>query len=312
LAPAGRRPQPETGACSVNEITTPNTGRDRRGGKLPRRTDVSPRMHTHGRTPRTLLLLAALFTFAHAAKPKEGPEVLVVSDVPNAAAALRPTREKPVYYVILGGAERTLGDPIAGEKMPDSATLKYEIARALHSQGFLLTKVGGPRPRIAIVYAYGTANLSTVDLQDTDPSTGETTTSTISFNRAEIAALVGALKADRHLLMSSEADRINQAARDDRLYVLIAALDVDALARKERKLVWRTRISIDSRRQSLPEALRVMLTSAAPYFATETDLPKFIEDADRRKAEVLIGTPTVVDDGKVSTPAPAGNPPANR
>lgn len=270
-------------------------------------------MHLIGCAPRLLPLLAALFTLVNAAKPKEGPEVLVVSDAPNpAAAALRPTKEKPVYYVILGGAERTLGDPIAGEKMPDSATLKYEIARALHSQGFLLTKVGGPRPEIAIVYAYGTANLSTVDLQDTDPSTGETTTSTISFNRGEIAALVGALKADRHLLMSSEADRINQAARDDRLYVLIAALDVDALTRKERKLIWRTRISIDSRRQSLPEALRVMLTSAAPYFATETDLPKFIEDADRRKAEVLIGTPTVVEDGKASTPAPTPTPPAQR
>ena len=46
--------------------------------------------------------------------------------------------------------------------------------------------------------------------------------------------------------------------------------------------------------------------------ATETDLPKFIEDADRRKAEVLIGTPTVVEDGKASTPAPTPTPPAQR
>jgi hypothetical protein len=224
---------------------------------------------------------------------------------PN-APALRPTKEKPVYYIILGGAERTLGDPIAGERMPDPAALKFEIARALHSQGFLLTKLGGPRPHIAILYSYGTANLSTVDLEDTDPGTGETTTTTISFNRREIAALVGAFKADRHLLMSSEADRINEAARDNRLYIFIAAFDAEALAKKQKKIVWRTRISIDSRRHTLPESLRVMLASAAPHFARETEMPQFIEDADRRKAEVLIGTPTVVEEPKPQLPSSAG------
>jgi hypothetical protein len=125
-----------------------------------------------------------------ASKPKEGPEVLVVSDVVDSqATALRPTKENPVYYIILGGAERTLGDSIAGERMPDRARLTQEIERAMGSQGFVLT--------------------------------------------------------------------------------------------------------------------RVMLASAAPYFATETDLPKFIEDVDRRKAEVHIGTPTVVEEPAPKAPAPA-------
>ncbi|MBI5691290.1 MAG: hypothetical protein HZC55_14495 [Verrucomicrobia bacterium] len=257
--------------------------------------------------PRQVRAAAALVLLSAAAsaasKPREGPEVLVVSDllVPE-FPALRPAKDQPVYYVILGGAERTLGDPIAGEKMPEPAALQYEIARALHSQGYLLTRVGGPRPHIAILYTYGTANLSSVDLVETSAETGETTTSTVTFNRREIAALVGALKADRRLLSSFEADRINEAARDNRLYLFIGAFDVDALARKEKKLLWRVRISIDSRRHTLPESMRTMLASAAPYFATETDLPKFIEDADRRKAEVRIGTPTVVDDGKAAAP----------
>ncbi|MSU48258.1 MAG: hypothetical protein EXS37_04060 [Opitutus sp.] len=242
------------------------------------------------------LASSGLTAFAASKKP-EGPEVLVVSDVlASSPEKLRPTKENPVYYIVLGGAERTLGDSIAGEKMPDRAVLTQEIERAMGSQGFTLTRVGGPRPSIALLFTYGSANLSTVDLNDTDATTGETTTSTIAFNRREIAQLVGALKADRHLLMSSEADRINEAARDDRLYILVAAFDVDALVKKQRKLLWRTRISISSRRQSLPDAMRVMLASAAPYFATETDLPQFIEDADRRKAEVLIGTPTVVEE----------------
>jgi hypothetical protein len=81
------------------------------------------------------------------------------------------------------------------------------------------------------------------------------------------------------------------------------ALDTAALLQKKRVLAWRTRISIDARRTSLPESLRVMLASAAPYFGTRNDLPVFVEDADRRKAEVTIGTPTVVRD-----PAPPAAP----
>jgi hypothetical protein len=262
------------------------------------------------RRPVSLLLLAALGAAAALAAPKkpEGPEVLVVSDVHSRdAIAQRPTKERPVHFIVLGGGERTLGDAIAGEPMPDRATLTREIEAALVSQGFSLTRLGGPVPQIAILFSYGSANISSVDLTDTDPTTGETTTSTIAFNQREIAALVGAFKADRHLLMSSEADRINEAAREDRVYIFLAAFDVQLLRQKQKKVLWSTRISIPSRRRSLPESMHVMLTSAAPFFATDTDLPKFIEDADRRKTEVRIGTPTVVDDAAPSPP-PAAAP----
>jgi hypothetical protein len=249
------------------------------------------------RRPLFALSLAAVALLSAGAKRPEGPEVLVVSDIvaPGDPARLRPAKDRPIHYVVLGGGERTLGDAWAGEKMPDKAALTAEIQRALSSQGFTLTQVGGPKPDIALLFSYGSANISSIEISDTDPTTGETTTSTIDFNRREIAQLVGAFKADRKLLMTSDADRINEAARDDRVYIFVAAFEVESLLKKKPVVLWRTRISIPSRRHSLPEAMRVMLASAAPYFATETDLPKFIEDADRRKAEVHIGTPTVVE-----------------
>jgi hypothetical protein len=252
-------------------------------------------------------LIFGAITSVFAARPAEGPEVLVVADVAaHFAAARRPSPENPIHYIILGGMERTLGDAIAGEKMPDRGALAQEVERALASQGFTLTQVGGPKPAIAILFTFGSANLATLELNDTDATTGETTSSTIAFNQREIAQLVGAFKADRHLLMSSETDRINDAARDDRLYIMLAAFDVEALVKKQKKVLWTTRISISSRRQSLPAAMRVMLASAGPYFATETTRPRFIEDADRRKAEVRIGPATVVDDAL--TPPTAAAP----
>ncbi len=228
--------------------------------------------------------------------------MLVVADLYTDAATARPTKERPIHFFMMGGTELTLGDPIGGEPMPKKETVAAAVAGALASQGFVETKLGGLVPTIAIVFAYGTANLSTVELSDTDAGTGETTTSLISFNSREIAALVGADRASRRMLMTSEADRINEAARDNRVYVLVAALDIEALRKKQRKLAWRARISIDARRTTLPENIKVMLASAAPYFATTTDLPQFIEDADRRKAEVIIGTPRVVDEDVKQAP----------
>ncbi|MBI5768273.1 MAG: hypothetical protein HZA93_10795 [Verrucomicrobia bacterium] len=255
---------------------------------------------------RLTLLLASLAPAVALAASKlpEGPEVLVVADLYDQKSGLtRPTKQRPVHFFVFGGTELSLGDAIAGEPMPRKETVAAAIAAALVSQGFTATQVGGPVPDIAIVFSYGTANLATAEINDTDPSTGETTTSIIGFNSREIAQLVGADRASRRMLMSSEADRINEAARDNRVYIFVAALDVEALRKKQRKLIWRTRMSIDARRRTLPETMKVMLASAAPYFGTNTDLPQFIEDADRRKAEVIIGTPKVVED-EVAKPPP--------
>lgn len=231
-------------------------------------------------------------------KPKPGPDVLVVGDaVPDLPEQFQPTREKPVYYVLLGSAERTLGAVWAGERQPDRAVLEGEVARVLASRHYLRTQLGGPMPQLALVVTWGSANLMIDDLEETNDD-GETVTSSLVWNRREIAQLVGADKAYDKMLSSTEAEEINDAARQDRLYIMVAALDAQALAKKQKKLIWRTRISIESRRTSLPESLAVMLDSAVPYFGRSTDLPVFIDDNLRRKADVQIGTPIVVEEQK--------------
>lgn len=248
-----------------------------------------------------LLALVVLSAPAFAAKkPKRGPDVLVVGDASEEMPEeFRPAPGRPVHYVILGAAERTLGASIAGEPQPDRAVLEKEVIRVLETQGFVRTQIGGPMPQLALVITWGSANLMIDDFEETDDE-GETITSSLVWNRREISSLVGAYKANQRLLSSSDAEAINDAARQDRLYLMIAALDAMALVNKEKKLLWRTRISIESLRNSLPESLSVMLASAAPYFGRDTELPVFVDDNVRRKAEVHIGTPVVVpsDDKK--------------
>ncbi|MDD4892217.1 MAG: hypothetical protein PHU85_20030 [Phycisphaerae bacterium] len=261
--------------------------------------------HARHLLPVISLLCAPILTHAESRKPA-GPDVLIVSDVPaDQTTVTRPTADKPVHYIFLGGLERPLGQAIGGEPIPGRAEVQKEIGAALASQGYLPTQVGGPKPSLVIVFSYGTANLVTDEIAglDSEPST------LVAYNSREIFQLVGADKASQHLMLSTEADRINDAARNDRLYVFVAALDAVALAKKERKLVWRTRISIELRRHTLSDSLHVMLTSAAPYFGSTTELPVFLDDADRRKASVKIGPLKVLDDN-VKHPPTA--PPMNK
>ncbi len=271
-------------------------------------------------TPRLLsrsrfLIAGAVILFAQyqsaaadsaKAKPKPGPEVIVVADaMTNPPIELRPAPGKPIYYVLLGSLERTLGAAIAGEPQPDKAVLQREVEKALASQGFIRTQVGGPMPSLALIVTWGSANLMIDDLTETNPDTGESTTSSVVYNRREIAQLVGADKASRRMLSSSEADTINDAARQDRLYLFIGAFDVLALAKKQKKLLWRTAMSVESRRTSLPESIPVMLASAAPWFGRDTEMPVFVDDAARRKVDVRIGPAVVVPDSPKDAPPAA-------
>lgn len=240
-----------------------------------------------------LALLAPLpvwagLIFNRNAKPT-GPDVLIVGDVftENALPEYKPTPDQPVYYMFMGGLERTIGSSIANEPMPDTEVIRQEVIKTLAKQNYQETKVGGPAPQLVIIFTYGSANF--------DGFIGD---------RREMSQLVGANKANRQFLSTSESEQINEAARVDRVYLMVAALDAMALAKKEKKLVWRTRISIESLRNSLPESLSLMLADAAPYFGEDTDLPVFRDDT-ARKASVKLGDLKFLDE-----PAPPAPPPA--
>lgn len=241
-----------------------------------------------------LTLLSCLLVVAprleSAPKKATGPEVIVVADrMVESTQAPRPTPEKPVYYFLLGGKEKPMGDAIAGEPMPTREEMVGEVVAALATQGYRRTQLGGPAPTQAVVFSFGTANLSSLEMMEDDG-----TASTVGFNQREIRQLVGADKLAPSPQVTTAAERILDASREDRVCIYVAAFDAVALAKKKKVLLWRTRVSIDSQRRTLPESLKVMLASAAPHFGTQADLPVIIEDADRQRTDVQVGAPVVV------------------
>ena len=249
-----------------------------------------------------LVALGCALELSAAKKPKKEPDVLIVADnFGHDVNLLRPSEANPINYLLLGGQQWDLGSSVAGEKMPPASELEALIHRTLASQGFTQTQVGGPMPQIVILYGYGSAYLEVDEYSedDVDSETGEitgSTTTTTMLNGREIFALAGAAKIRGKILSSAITDEINDAIQTGRLYITVSALDAQALREKKKQIVWRTRISIPSRGNWLPDAMAVMLASAAPYFGADSDMPIILREEDRRKTDVQIGEATVVDE----------------
>jgi hypothetical protein len=232
------------------------------------------------------------------AKPKIPADVLVVADAASTEAAenLRPEPGRPIYYIILGGVAADLGSPWAGDHPPDPQLVRTEVIKTLATQGYIETKVGGPVPQIVLVLSWGQANLALDEFTSSEddptasadqPAVTDVTT-TVAYNAREMGNLIGLGKANRKQLSGSEVEQLNDAYRSDRYYIMVAALDAQALRKKVRKFVWRTRMSIDAHREDFTQNLQAMLSSAAPYFGRSEDRP-IIVDEKVRNATVRMG-----------------------
>ena len=265
-------------------------------------------------TAALILALASAVTASSAEKLKANREVLVVADaLKSVPEELRPAPGRPIYYVFAKG-QVTLGESVAGIKMPSPAAMEEAVVASLATQGFVRTQVGGPVPSLFILATWGDANLADFSYRpevDANQSAEEqaeqakfqatlSSTSAASRDRVKAENLVGTAK--MLSLPPAEIDRLAAASNEDRLYISIMALDAEAFRQKKRKLVWRTNMTIDGR-YKLADMVPTMLASAAPFYGRNADAPAFIDDRDRRRFEVEVGTAKVVPEEPLA-PAP--------
>jgi hypothetical protein len=246
----------------------------------------------------------------HAAT-KSPPNVLVVSDVySDLPDSLRPKPGQPVYYYLLGKKQADMGSVSRSEPRADPEKIQAEVAKALARQGFVATTVGGPMPTIAITIGFGGAvlDLANLPVPPTDPRTydfSEPEPAQMMMNRREIELLVGADKLRKRGSTSEDKAENQDAASASRGYITVAAFDMkQLLENKKLRLLWRTRMSVDSAHHPLPESIEVMLVSGAPFFAREASAPVFVTETDRRKANVEVGNPYVVPEASKSSAVP--------
>lgn len=90
-------------------------------------------------------------------------------------------------------------------------------------------------------------------------------------------------------------------------FVIASAYDCAAMAKGERVLLWRTKMTVNSSGISMTESLPSLIASAGPYFGREMTETVTITRRMLREGRVEIGTPTVIDDN----PAPPPKAPAD-
>ena len=255
----------------------------------------------------TLGTVAALPPLVAVAEEVRGPEILVVGDAVSGGEEFRPSPGKPIYY-IFSQTNIPLGDVVAGIKLPAPAMIEQAAVAELTKQGYVRTQVGGPVPSLLIIAIWGEANFT----NPTDPADDLSDAGVLSlrtYDRRKMEQIVGTAKlaGDTNLLgaemfLSTPKGRKVLAAstEQDSYYVSLVAFDAALFAKKQKRLLWRTSMSLEAR-NDFALALPAMFASGGPLFGRNVAEPAFLDDRDRRKFGVEIGEARVVPDTPEST-----------
>lgn len=89
-------------------------------------------------------------------------------------------------------------------------------------------------------------------------------------------------------------------------FVVASAYDYPAMLKGEKRLMWRTKMTVDAQGVALKESLLPMIASAAPYLGKDMSEVNVVSQRISRQGKVEIGEATVVEaDVRRPTPAPA-------
>jgi hypothetical protein len=264
-------------------------------------------------------------------------DLTVITEVTEEGKKLPPTSpEHPAYYVAQPAGFVQVGDTYGNEKSLRPDEVEHLLKKALAANGYLPAAPAAQPPSLVVIYFWGSHNV----FDSTDESRSADSVVRNILDRAalvggdkfarELATLFrqaddlasanqtlsgAALGIDPVLgpaqmaffdpvnlfkLRSTKNEFLVDQASDDCYYVVASAYDYAAIANKQRKLLWRTRMAVNSRGVSQGQSLPMLIASAAPYFGRDMAEPEILT---RRANEehIVIGTPTVVE-------LPAGAP----
>jgi hypothetical protein len=95
---------------------------------------------------------------------------------------------------------------------------------------------------------------------------------------------------------SPEMERLVDELFSSSFFVVASAYDLAALAKKERRLLWRTRMTVNAIGVNMVETIPPLIASAGPYFGRDMPDPVVLTKRISRDGKVEVGTPVVVPD----------------
>jgi hypothetical protein len=254
-------------------------------------------------------------------------DVTVITEVTKDGKKLPPvSKTAPAYFIPFAAGCQQLGATYVGESLPVVAELERHLQRSLAAYGYLPAQPPATPPSLVIIYSWGTHNdLEHVDYSEI-PGGSPLSTQQVARHLYERALLIGGSRFAREFAValvgysdlsyapvSSEmldfASPLNLLRYRnenygflldhvaDELYFLVAsAYDYNALSKNEKKLLWRTRITVSNAGVSMKETVPALIASAGPFFGKEMDAVNVVPKRLTRGALVEVGTARVIED----------------
>lgn len=234
---------------------------------------------------------------------KRDIEVITITDMsPEGRLHRRPTPEKPVYYVAVSVGFRDLGGIVGGEKQPPNEEVVRTLTKVLAKQGYLPASDTSPQASLVLMLAWGTLNADLEYGMDPDAPPRQRNRQQIikflggykmGFSARDFDPLTPSLGGLNFLDFDSRA--LYDISSEDFYVAVIAAYDAAAMMKKEKKLLWTTRVSCPSRGFWLPDVLPTMMAISGPNIGREMNRPTWINASEKYKPDVQIGDPVLVE-----------------
>jgi hypothetical protein len=226
-----------------------------------------------------------------------------------------PTPEAPTYYFIKSMGYHHEGQGVSDEGKVSEENIQKLVQTALASSHYLPADPEHPAT-LALFYFWGVH--SKLDAPDKETGTGGTpdinhhnllsraqlvggTKFThdfaIALDARDRAAENGPMGMDPVYLFSIRSDlnrSLVEQVLDDCYYIVVSAYDEAALAKNERKLIWRTKISTAAQGVSLAETTPALIASGGPYFGHDMNEPTIVDKRIDRKGKVGLGELKVI------------------
>jgi hypothetical protein len=266
-------------------------------------------------------------------------EMTVITELTPEGRQLPPASpDHPVYYQGQSNGNHPMGDRVGGQHPVQPAEMERLVTHALAVNGYLPAKPPAQPPSLLVVLTWGTHNRITVPGED-DANT--TSTDELRRNILERAALVGGRafaeelakviqESQQAAAATAGASRLGgftpmtetdfnnpvnlfelknpknqfllEQALDDCYYVVASAYDYPAATQGIRKLLWRTRMTVNAQGVSVQQALPTVVASASQYFGRELKEPEIVIRRVVPDGKVELGTPTVVNSAAPKEP----------
>ncbi|MEO7412770.1 MAG: hypothetical protein ABIZ81_05385 [Opitutaceae bacterium] len=105
---------------------------------------------------------------------------------------------------------------------------------------------------------------------------------------------------------SVEYDRMIDELFSSSFFVVASAYDYAALVKGQRRVLWRTKLTVNSLGVNMLETVPALIATGGAYFGRETETPVVINKRVSRDGRVEVGTPTVVPDPVAPATSPKG------